>query len=124
MNKYTEIVVKAINTIREGRVQNPVEAWEVTVTDVFGNNITSYNRNCARNTFLGLCEEGYIKGINRGKYTLSRINKEYVVNLREKIFKSQTSDEDKLWLAINMNDKKHFLHLQIVKELYEEKILV
>lgn len=124
MNRYTEIVVKAINTIKEGRVQNPVEAWDKSLTDVFGNNITSYNRNCARNTFLGLCEEGYIKGINKGKYTLSKINKEYVVKLRDTIYKNQVSNEDNIWLAINMSDKKHYLQLQIVKELYEEKILL
>jgi hypothetical protein len=40
---------------------------------------TSRKKDCPRGAFLGLCEEGLVKGIPAGKYTASKDNKAYAV---------------------------------------------
>lgn len=40
---------------------------------------------CPKNAFLGLCEEGLVKGVPRGEYTKSEKNKKYALKAFEKL---------------------------------------
>ena len=81
MSKYGECAVKSVQfCIKESA--SPVDAWEEITSQVFGKGTSSQKKGCPRTTFLGLCEEGYIKGITKGKYLLKEMkdgNKKYAI---------------------------------------------
>ena len=53
---------------------------------------------------LGLCEEGLVKGIPRGDYTRSQMNKQYAVNAVRALrhTPSLAHDRSALWMAANV----------------------
>lgn len=76
MGKYGETALLAVKLIESNQAANPQDAWKKASTEIFGPK-TSKNKDCPRSTFLGLCEEGLVRGITRGKYTKSLANKAY-----------------------------------------------
>jgi hypothetical protein len=45
--------------------------------------VSAQKKGCPRGAFLGLCEEGLVKGIPAGNYTTSKDNKAYAVRAAE-----------------------------------------
>lgn len=78
MIKYAQTALEAVRLIKEENI-SPVDAWEKAVKIIFSDSISSPKKGCQKNTFLGLCEEGKIKGVERGNYTNSKDNKRYAL---------------------------------------------
>jgi hypothetical protein len=76
MSKFYEATVKAVGFCIDGTYSNPVEAWKNAVEDM-GLSEHTKEKGCPKNTFLGICEEGLVKGIAPGRYTKSKKNKKY-----------------------------------------------
>ncbi|WP_420865668.1 DUF6979 family protein [Dickeya oryzae] len=53
-----------------------------------------YKKSCPLSAFLGLCEDGYIKGIPKGKYTKSYKNKKYAVVAADIVLASDNINHD------------------------------
>jgi hypothetical protein len=70
--------VNAVELLQSYPGLGPVEAWERSTMRLFGN-CSSQNKGCPKGAFLGLCEEGLVKGVKRGQYTKSQKNKEYAL---------------------------------------------
>ena len=116
-NKYGVAAVLAANA---SHINDPVRQWTVAVEQVFPSQLASQKKGCPRGAFLGLCEEGRIKGIPRGHYTSSIDNKAYALralHLLESGFEPATSDA--LWKGVMNGVKKvHNSQASVVLELW------
>jgi hypothetical protein len=77
-NRYGEA---AIIAARQGPSANtnPKARWESAMEKVYPTSTAARNKGCPRGAFLGLCEDGLVKGIPAGRNTASKDNKEYAV---------------------------------------------
>ena len=127
MGKYGEAAVLAVDIIKNGGCNNAKEAWELASTEIFGKGTPSQLKGCPKNTFLGLCEEGLIKGIQPGYYTKSQKNKAYALEAVE-LLKSNpllASDAIKLWqLVMNGADKNYNYQMDVVTMLWNNGYII
>ena len=79
MGNYGVVSLKAADLIRNGQVNDPADAWEIEASKQFGKGSSSQEKSCPKDSFLGLCEDGLIKGVNKGDYTQSVKNKLYAI---------------------------------------------
>ena len=66
MNKYAVVALTAINLMKNNESTNVIDAWETAATVVFPNSETAQKKSCPKNAFLGLCEEGMVRGVESG----------------------------------------------------------
>jgi len=79
VGKYGEAAVKAVKLIASEVVDDPRKAWENASSQVFGPATSSQEKPCPRCAFIGLCEEGKIRGVPPINYGKSKKNKEYAL---------------------------------------------
>lgn len=65
MSVYGDTAVAAANSYAQGK--DPRQCWEQSVTH-FTSSKESRKKACPRSAFLGLCQEGYVRGIPKGSY--------------------------------------------------------
>jgi hypothetical protein len=127
MNKYGQAALEAVEIYKSGKVDSPKLAWEEATSKIFGKGTSSQVKGCPRDTFLGLCEEGLVKGIPKGNYTRSKKNKAYafraVTLLRTNpVFKD---DSQGLWGAIlNGEQKVHNSQMDVVTALWKKGVIL
>tara|TARA_R110002050_G_scaffold4573_2_gene22150 strand:+ start:61304 stop:61702 length:399 start_codon:yes stop_codon:yes gene_type:complete len=73
-NEYGKVAIKAAKA-----TGNPKDNWLKEVQKAFFDSESSQKKSCPKSAFLGLCEEGFIKGVSKGKYTTSVDNKAYAI---------------------------------------------
>jgi hypothetical protein len=129
MGKYGTAAVKAVALIAEKNYE-PEAAWCEMAKEMFPNSVESQKKPCPRNTFLGLCEEGLIKGVPSGNYTRSKSNKGYALAAVELLRKNPSLAEnaDVLWRETmkktkNDESKTHNGQMDVVIALYNNKRL-
>ena len=109
---------------------NPIEAWEKSVKKEFPHSRNSQIKCCPKNAFLGLCEAGYIEGINNGKYTRSDLNKRYGI-AAIKILAASNNKKFKiieLWKEVLKKEgadlqKQHNGQMNVVLALWNEGLI-
>jgi hypothetical protein len=104
---------------------NPIESFEKSAKDIFATN-SAQEKGCPKNTFLGLCEEGLIKGIHKGDYTKSVKNKEYALKAVA-ILKQNTEttfSPKELWEKLELGDKRSNSQMDVVLALWEHGLIV
>ena len=77
--KYGKSALRAVELIRNNYINDPKEAWEKSTIEIFGKGSASQQKGCPRGAFLGLCEEGMVKGVPAGDYCTSQKNKTYAI---------------------------------------------
>lgn len=128
MGKYGQAAVEAVSLLSTNPLVTPRDAWNQATTEIFGNGTSSQLKGCPRSTFLGLCEEGYIKGVAPGNnYLKSTKNKEYgikaVALLKED--PSLVEDVNQLWDQVVEGEvKAHNSQMDIVITLWNNRLLV
>lgn len=124
MGKYGNAAKIATELLREKKVNDPVDAWELAVTQVFPNSISSRRKSCPKNAFLGLCEDGYVIDVAKGEYTRSEKNKHYAIKALLLLNENPMLNEKELWkLVIDESEKKHNSQMDVVKTLWENKLI-
>lgn len=78
MAKYAKVTLMALESIVEHGMQ-PRASWQQAADAVFGRGSSQAAKDCPRDAFLGLCEEGLLKGVPAGNYTHSKKSKMYAV---------------------------------------------
>jgi hypothetical protein len=125
MGKYGETAILAA---REAvKTQNPVEAWKLAVMQVFPTSPASQEKGCPKSTFLGLCENGLIAGVESGNFTRSPKNKVYALKAVQFLRQDSglVSDPKKLWkLAIDGANKVENSQMDVVISLWLEQIII
>jgi hypothetical protein len=124
-NKYGEAALMAAGQA-PSTGSNPVVRWESAMERLYPTSPTSRKKGCPRGAFLGLCEEGLVKGIPPGHYTASKDNKAYAVQaaalLTEGGRKWSTGE---LWRAVsNDPEKAHNQQMDVVLALWKNGLIV
>lgn len=124
--QYGLAAIDAVNLMKNGIVENPRIAWEEALSKYCERGSFAWEKGCPRGTFLGLCEEGYIKGIPKGKYTNSKKNKAYGIEAVKALKKNPLfiNDSIKLWQQIpNRTAQNQNGQLDVVIALWNEDMI-
>ncbi len=129
MNKYAKASIKAVNHYNHSIVKDIVRSWQIVMLDVFPTQKPSRNKGCPRSTFLGLCENGYVKGVPIGNYKILKNskNKNYAIKAL-KLLKSNphlaTLKPKILWeFVMNGVSKTPNSQMDIVLALWNEGLI-
>lgn len=126
MNSYGRAATKAVDLYSTGLVDSPQKAWAEAIAEIFGQSTSSQVKGCPRDAFLGLCEEGLVKGIPRGNYTRSKKNKKYALDAVTVLKRDPAlaADPAGLWNKV-MNGKRkvHNHQMNVVIALWRNGLL-
>jgi len=64
-NRYGEAALMAVRQAGSTDI-TPEERWEASMQKLYPTSPAARNKDCPRGAFLGLCEEGLVKGIPAG----------------------------------------------------------
>ena len=121
-NTYGRAAVEAAKNAAHG---SPVDAWERSVQRLFPDQPASQKKGCPKGAFLGLCEEGMVADVPRGKYTRSKSNKAYAlraIQLLKAGAKPQSARE--LWSEIMNGEAKTYNNqCDVVLALWDEQLI-
>ncbi|MBD3351569.1 MAG: hypothetical protein GF364_08785 [Candidatus Lokiarchaeota archaeon] len=118
MSKYGQVAIDAARAARKGA--SPVDAWKEAAHRMFPTQKASRDKGCPKCAFLGLAEDGLIKGVPRGSYTNSADNKRYAVNAVGQIRANANLLNDKrtLWKLVSGGAKQHNGQIDVVVDLW------
>ncbi|PKH52150.1 hypothetical protein CXF68_16265 [Tenacibaculum sp. Bg11-29] len=119
-NKYAKTAIECVENFKESNCIK--EMWVKYVKENFDTK-SSQEKGCPKNAFLGLCEEGLVKGIPKGNYTKSVKNKEYALQAID-ILKQNTFLPKELWEQLELGDKKHNSQMNVVLALWENDLIL
>ncbi len=130
MNKYGQAALNAVNLIEDKQAFTPIDAWSIATIAIFGNENESQKKGCPKGAFIGLCEDGLIRGIPKGNYAVRNSlnkNKGYAVRAVELLKENPAFAVDKkmLWGAVmNGEVKQHNSQLDVVLALWEKDLVI
>tara|TARA_R110002050_G_scaffold204522_4_gene340196 strand:+ start:124059 stop:124439 length:381 start_codon:yes stop_codon:yes gene_type:complete len=118
---YSLIAVKSVTTLED--YSSPLDAWKAACKK-YAASKSAQDKGCPKSTFLGLCEEGYVKGIKKGKYTNSKINKSLGIEALEILMNNRNKEYSRreLWNNINV-DKTHNSQMDVVLALWDNDLI-
>jgi len=124
MGKYGQTAKIATELLISNQANDPIQAWDIATIQVFPDSISSRSKGCPKNSFLGLCEDGYITDVKNGNYTGSKKNKDYAIKAISLLNDNPTFTEKELWeLVIDEPNKKHNYQMDVVKTLWDNKLI-
>ena len=126
--KYGRAAVLAVELYRTGKANSPEEAWEQAVATIFPDSPSSQEKGCPKGAFLGLCQEGYVVGIDRGDYTTSQDNRRYAIKAVDLLRSDDELADDKgrLWsqvMDVEGTEKRHNSQMDVVTSLWNERLI-
>ena len=131
MTKYESAALEAIRMYDSKKTLDHEEIWENAVNK-FTTSRSSITKGCPKGAFLGLCEEGLVKGIPPGCYTRNperQVNKMYAIKAVD-ILKSKpnvTFNDRELWREVldflGIPDKQPQAQMKIVLILWNNKLI-
>jgi len=126
MGNYGLAAIEAVELIQSKKIEDPVEAWEISTSEIFGVGTSGQCKGCPKGAFLGLVEEGLIKNINAKKCTRSKKNKAYAIKAID--FLKENPDKNyselMLWdLVIGDEYKKYNQQMDVVLSLWNSGLI-
>jgi hypothetical protein len=124
-NRYPEAaLIAARQGISPG--VTPALLWERALEQLYPTSPSARRKGAPRGAFLGLCEEGLVKGITTGSYGATRDNKGYAVRAAHLLLAgTQSWNVGQLWEAAkDGSDKPHNGQMDIVLALWRNGLLV
>jgi len=134
MGQYGKVAVKAVELIKSGKVKKdkPREAWETAATEEIEAK-SSREKSCPRCAFLGLYEEGKIKGIpprEPGEYTRSKESRRYaleavsVLGEVPKLSQRKTKLWEKVKKRVGRENRNDEDEMDVVIALWNKNLIV
>lgn len=126
MGKYGVTAIKAIQLLHSNVIDIPRIAWDMASKEILGDGTYAQKKACPRSAFLGLCEEGLVKGIPCGKYTISKKNKAYAIKAVQllNIDPLLAQSPYELWHKILNGDyKSHNYQMDVVISLWNNNLI-
>lgn len=124
-NKYAKAAVHAVLHYQNNPI-DIVQSWQKAVSEQFPDQVESQKKGCPKSAFLGLCENGLVKGVPVGKYTRGKLNKSYAIKAVE-ILNSRSHANvtpKQLWkLVMNGETKTSNSQMDVVLALAEKNLL-
>jgi hypothetical protein len=124
-NRYGEGALIAARQAASPNV-GPATRWENAMATLYPTSPSARKKGCPRGAFLGLCEEGLVKGIPAGHYTSSKDNKDYAVRAAALLTEGKQSwSTTSLWQAVtNDPSKTHNSQMDVVLALWKNDLIV
>jgi hypothetical protein len=124
-NRYPEAALIAARQGGSGPA-DPGARWEKALLQLYPGSPTSRKKGGPRGAFLGLCEEGLVKGIPAGNYSASKDNKAYAVQAAALLAEGTRSwSTTALWQAVTGDpEKKHSSQMDIVLALWKNGFIL
>lgn len=124
--KYGKAAVKATRLQHEGKYNSPKTAWNAAVKEGFPNSKSSQEKGCPKNAYLGLCEDGLVRGIPLGDYTGSELNKMYAVKAVCEIRKDPElqNKPGELWQRVIGKETRKNSQMDVVIALWKNNFIV
>jgi hypothetical protein len=124
-NRYGEAALMAARRASTGE-SNPMARWKAAMEALYPTSETARKKNCPRGAFLGLCEDGLVKGIPAGKYTASKDDKAYAVQAAALLAEgTQSWSVSGLWRAVvDDPEKTHSSQMDVVLALWKNGLIV
>jgi hypothetical protein len=124
-NRYGEAAIMAA---QQGPAFNPdpLARWESAMEKLYPTSSAARKKGCPRAAFLGLCEEGLVKGIPAGHYTKSSENKAYAVRAVALLLEgAQRWSKSALWKAVTTEEvKQENGQIDVVLALWNKNLIV
>ena len=124
-NRYGEAALMATREVSSADI-SPVDRWESAMQRLYPSSPTARRMSCPRGAYLGLCEEGLVKGIPPGRYTASKDNKAYAVRAAALLAEGKQSwSTSALWRAVtNDPERAHNSQMDIVLALWKNGLII
>lgn len=124
-NRYGEAALMAAREAGSGDAR-PIAKWEYAMNELYRTSPTSRKKSRPRGAFLGLCEEGLVKGIPAGNYGASKDDKTYAVGAVALLAEGTRSwSTNALWEAVTSDpEKKHNSQMDVVMALWKNGLIV
>ncbi len=125
MNKYGLTAIEAIQIIEAGYCCDPKVAWDKAAEDLFGKHSSGKQKLSPRCAFLGLCEEGMVRGIAPSDYCNSVKNKDYALRAVALLKKDPAlaTKKNDLWQKAAGLSKVHNNQMDVVLALWEHGLI-
>src|ERR1700674_3359489 len=123
-NRYGEAALMATRQGSTAEI-NPIARWESAMEKLYPTSTAARKKPCPRGAFLGLCEEGLVKGIPAGHYTTSKDNKAYAVRAITLLTEGpQNLSVSALWRAVAAGiEKAHNSQMDVVLALWKNDLI-
>lgn len=125
-NRYGLAAVDAVKLIEKDKAITPREAWDKALANYYAITAAAFAKGCPREAFLGLCEEGMIRGVHSEDYTSSIDNKNYAIKAVKMIKEdhSLTNNLSRLWKLVTFpKDIKQNSQMSVVVELWKNGLI-
>lgn len=125
MGKYGQTAKLAVREMQTDKNLTPKVAWENAAHNIFETH-SARVKGCPKNAFLGLCEDGKVKSVNKGAYTKSIKNKDYALAALQLLheYPAYGDDAKLLWRKVMGGESKvHNHQMDVVITLFEAGLL-
>jgi len=124
-NRYGEAALMAARQEASAKA-SPAARWQSPMERLYPTSPIARKKGCPRGAFLGLCEEGLVKGIPPGQYTKSKDNKAYAVRAAALLAEgTQNWSISALWQAVTDDpEKTHNSQMDVVLALWKNGLIV
>ncbi|CRY55648.1 Uncharacterised protein [Yersinia intermedia] len=120
MTKYTEAALIVVKRCQANDSLNVMVTWQSVIRE-----LKAYDEACPRSAFIGLCEEGLVKGIPAGSYGLRENNKNkgYAVAAANLILSGHELDHKVIWRKVTDSNIVPHDQVNIVIALHNAQFL-
>lgn len=130
-NKYGKVAIEATKHIQKTG-EHPRKAWNIFAEEFFGAGTDAAKKDCPRNAYLGLCEDGLVDGVPQDNYvSIGNLEKLYAVQAIRILQKYQTLENNpkELWKTVMIDtgrnpNKTHNSQMNVVLALWYEGMIV
>jgi hypothetical protein len=124
-NRYGEAALMATRQGASADI-SPAARWQSAMEKLYPKSLIARKNGCPRGAFLGLCEEGLVKGTPPGHYTKSKDNKAYAVRAAALLAEgTQSWSISALWQAVTDDPQKtHNSQMDVVLALWKNGLIV
>lgn len=128
---YGKIAIGATKYIQQTG-WDPEDAWYKIAKEIFKEKTASIDKDCPRNAYLGLCEDGLVAGVSKGIYvSVGNFEKLYAVKAIHILQRDQTLENNskELWKTVMIDtgrnpNKTHNSQMNVVLALWHEGMIV
>ena len=124
-NRYGEAALMAA---RQGNMTeiDPVARWQAAMERLYPTSPIARKKGGPRGAFLGLCEQGLVKGIPAGSYSATKLNKDYAVRAAEMLLAGTPNpSKSRLWRAVVGNaEAEENGQMDVVLALWKNNLIV
>jgi hypothetical protein len=123
-NRYGQAAILAARQGPSG--MNPEARWESALEKLYPTSPAARRKAGPRGAFLGLCEEGLVKGISTGDYSSSKDNKAYAVRALALLAAAEQHwSRSALWQAVTDGvDRTETGQIDVVLALWNNGLIV